>query len=268
VTKTSVVLTIAGSDPYGGAGIQVDAKTIHALGGYALSVPTALTSQNSQGVLDVFAPPVAVLENQLCALLDDMQVDAVKIGMLANAEIVSCVAKLIDRYALKNVVLDTVLVSSSGKDLLATDALEVLKAELFPRADVITPNLPELNRLLNTNYQGIAEEMDEVGEQLWGMNVKAAVIKGGHSATDSCTDYVLESGSTPEALFAARVQTSHTHGTGCVFSSAIATGLAKGHTLRDSTHMAKAFLTAALKASDSLKLSYHQLSDNRREPIL
>ena len=268
MTKTPVVLTIAGSDPYGGAGIQVDAKTIHALGGYALSVPTALTSQNSQGVREVFAPPVAVLESQLCALLDDMQVDAVKIGMLANAEIVVSVAKLIERYALKNVVLDTVLVSSSGKDLLATDALEVLKAELFPRADVITPNLPELNRLLNTEYQGFAEEMDEIGEQLWRMNVKAAVIKGGHSATDSCTDYVLQPASKPEALFAARVQTTHTHGTGCVLSSALATALAKGNRLRDSTYIAKAFLTATLKASDSLKLSYHQLSDNRREPIL
>lgn len=266
--KTATVLTIAGSDPYGGAGIQVDAKTIHTLGGYAMSVPTALTAQNSQGVFDVYPVSVEALQKQLEVLLDDIQVDAVKIGMLANAEVVHCVSETINRYSLKNIVLDTVLVSSSGRDLLAPDALEVLKAELLPLADVITPNLPELNRLLDASYQGLEQEMPSIGDQLWQLGVKSAVIKGGHSAGDCCIDYLLQPGVEVEDFYAERVQTTHTHGTGCVFSSAIATSLAKGKTLSEGVQRAKAFLTVKLKASDSLKLSYYQISENRREPIL
>ncbi|WP_024850169.1 bifunctional hydroxymethylpyrimidine kinase/phosphomethylpyrimidine kinase [Hydrogenovibrio kuenenii] len=267
MTKTPVVLTIAGSDPYGGAGIQVDAKTIHALGGYALSVPTALTAQNSQGVFGVFPTAVEALQKQLEVLLDDVEVDAVKIGMLANAEVVHCVAEILERYSLKNIVLDTVLVSSSGRELLSPDALAVLIKELFPRVDVITPNLPELNSLLTSSYLGLDAEMNDIANQLWQMNVKAAVIKGGHSVGDDCTDYLLQPQASPEAFYAERVRTSHTHGTGCVLSSAIATYLAKGKPLSESIQIAKAFLTTKLKASDSLKLSYRQISENRRESI-
>lgn len=266
--KTPVVLTIAGSDPYGGAGIQVDAKTIHALGGYAMSVPTALTVQNSKGVFDVFATPVSSLRKQLDALLEDIEVDAIKIGMLANADIVQCVAEVIERYALKNVVLDTVLVSSSGANLLAPDALEVMKSTLLPKVDVVTPNLPELNRILDASYHGVADEMSSIAEQLWQLDVKAAVIKGGHSANEDCIDYLLQPNVAPESFFAERVVTSHTHGTGCVLSSAIAVELAKGRSLLESVEIAKAFLTVSLKSSDSLKFSYREVCDNRREPIL
>ena len=139
VSKTPTILTIAGSDTYGGAGLQIDIKTIHSLGGYALSVPTALTAQNSTGVKGVFSVPAEVFEKQLHVLLEDIHVDAVKIGMLANRDIIEVLVKIIDKYELKNIVLDTVLVSSSGKDLLEPTAKEMMVKELFPRVDLITP---------------------------------------------------------------------------------------------------------------------------------
>ena len=178
---TPTVLTIAGSDPYGGAGIQIDCKTIHALGGYAFSVPTALTAQSSQGVSAVESTSPEIFRMQLETLLDDVKVDAVKIGMLANAEIISIVAKVIDKYDLKNIVLDTVLVSSSGKMLLEPSAIDLMVKELFPRVDLITPNLPEINTLLDTSYLGKKDEITDIANAFFERGVNAVLIKGGHS---------------------------------------------------------------------------------------
>lgn len=272
MTKTPTVLTIAGSDPYGGAGIQVDAKTIHALGGYAFSVPTALTAQNSLGVSDVFPTDSKVLRQQLQVLLDDVEVDAVKIGMLANRNNVEVVAEMIERYALKHIVLDTVLVSSSGYPLLADGAMDCFRERLLPMADIITPNLPEVNRLLQvteTPFVGREQEMPMIAEKLFGLDVKAAVIKGGHSGDpDWSSDYLLQPTQVPRCFSAPRLNTTHTHGTGCVLSSAIAIGLAQGEELSKSVDIAKVFLTHAMEQSDSLNFHYRQNHKNRREPIL
>ncbi len=265
---TPTVLTIAGSDPYGGAGIQVDSKVIHAFGGYAFSVTTALTAQNSIGVKDVLPTPAKHFKIQLHSLLDDIQVDAVKIGMLANAKIISIIAEAIDTYKLKNIVLDTVLVSSSGKTLLEPSAVEGLVKDLFPRVDIITPNIPEVNRLLGTHYTGKSDEIAMMAQGLFELGAKAVLIKGGHSQDKKhATDYLVAQASPIVPFSTARLQTTHTHGTGCVLSSAIATSLAKNENLERSVQLAKAFLYQKLHTSSSIKIKYHTQDDARKEPL-
>lgn len=267
--KTPTILTIAGSDTYGGAGIQIDMKTIHALGGYALTVPTALTSQNSTGVQDVFAIPPEVFEKQLITLLDDIKVDAVKIGMLVNKGIIEVLVRIIDKYALKNIVLDTVLVSSSGKDLLEHTANEILTKELFPKVDLITPNIPEIHTLLeNSSYSGIYEEVEYTAKQLFDLGANAVLLKGGHSLEKSrVTDYLVEKPDKVTIHSTDRVDTTHTHGTGCLLSSAIASHLASGHTLEQSVSLSKQFIYGSLCASSQLNLTYIHENSMRREPI-
>ncbi len=266
---TPTVLTIAGSDTYGGAGLQIDIKTIHKLGGYALSVPTALTSQNSTGVKDVFYVPAEVFEKQLNVLLEDMKVDAVKIGMLANREIIEVLVRAIDKYALKNIVLDTVLVSSSGKDLLKPDAIDLMKEELFPRVDLVTPNIPEVHSLLKeSSYIGQKESVKCIAEQFFALGVNAVLLKGGHSEDpNSVVDYLVQKPEGITAHSSKRVETTHTHGTGCLLSSAIATHLASGHTLEKSISLAKEFIYDSLCAASKLKLNYNQNQAGRKEPI-
>ncbi len=270
---TPTVLTIAGSDPYGGAGIQADLKTIHALGGYGFSAITAVTAQNSQGVQQVEALSAEALHHQLRALFEDVQIDAVKIGMLANAELIEVVAATLQRHPPNAVVLDTVLVSSSGHPLLATDAVSTLVEKLFPLADVITPNLPELNHLLNRAPETPVDDLIEIEKTLFDMGVQAAVLKGGHSNdADTATDILIQSTrgvkSEPKRFSSPRVSTTHTHGTGCVFSSAIATGLAQGQTLEEAVGNAKRHLTDWLSQSEDLRFQYHsQSTANRKEPI-
>lgn len=267
---TPTVLSIAGSDPYGGAGIQVDSKVIHALGGYALSVTTALTAQNSQGVKDVLSTPTEHFKSQLYTLLDDIKVNAVKIGMLANRDIIAIVAEAITKYKLKNIVLDTVLLSSSGKALLDPLAVDFMVQTLFPLADVITPNIPEMNSILGTNFKGREEELKEIALRFSALGVKAVLMKGGHSEDrENASDYLLEGNSTAYTFTTIRVQTSHTHGTGCVLSSAIATGLAKNKSLVKSVGLAKEFLYQRLLSSHSIKLNYYQTEEiSRKEPML
>jgi len=266
---TPTVLTIAGSDTYGGAGLQIDIKTIHILGGYALSAPTALTSQNSTGVKDVFAVPAEVFEKQLNVLLEDIEVDAVKIGMLANAEIIDVLVRTIDKYALKNIVLDTVLVSSSGKDLLKPDAIDLMKNELFPRVDLITPNIPEVHSLLKeTSYTGQEGSVKYIAEQFFALGVKAVLLKGGHSEDpNSVVDYLVQKPDIINVHSTKRVQTTHTHGTGCLLSSAIATHLALGNTLEKSVSLSKKFIYDSLCAASKLKLNYKNKHLERKEPI-
>lgn len=265
---TPTVLTIAGSDTYGGAGIQVDAKTIHALGGYAFTVPTALTAQNSTGVKAMFPTPVDVFRQQLETILEDVEVDAVKIGMLANADIISVVAKSIDKYQLKNIVLDTVIVSSSGKNLLAMNAIETMVKELFPRVDLITPNIPEINTLLNVQYKGDFEEIKDMASGLFNLGANAVLIKGGHSSNkEKAIDYLIENRENIKEYATSRISTTHTHGTGCVLSSSIATHLALGHSLAKSLALSKQFMYESLVTSANLKFNYRKKEHNRKEPI-
>ena len=271
---TPTVLSIAGADPYGGAGIQVDSKTIHALGGYAFTVPTALTAQNSTGVKAVYSTPVDIFRQQLEAILDDVHVDAVKIGMLGNTNIILEVVNAIEKYKLKNIVLDTVLVSSSGKPLLEPSAIETMVKELFPLVDLITPNIPEVNMLLGMNYMGNEDEVNAMVNALFGLGTNAVLIKGGHSSDkENATDYLTEKPLIKnhldvKAYSTPRISTTHTHGTGCVLSSAIATHLALGHNLAKSVELSKAFLYESLEASSSLlKFHYKEDKSERKEPI-
>lgn len=266
---TPTVLSIAGSDTYGGAGIQVDAKTIHSLGGYAFTCITALTAQNSTGVKAVNSTSKEMFKEQLESILDDINVDAVKIGMLANVEIISVLVDVIDKYKLKNIILDTVLVSSSGKPLLEPDAVNIMIKELFPRVDLITPNIPEVNTLLDTNYSGNEDEIEAMAKGLFALGAKTVLIKGGHSLdSQNATDYLVEQNLHILPFTTTRLHTTHTHGTGCVLSSAIATHLAKGDILVKSVELSKAFLYNALHTASIIKFKYIEENDTRKEPLL
>jgi len=266
---TPTVLTIAGSDPYAGAGVQVDAKVIHALGGYAFCVTTALTAQNSTGVKDVLVSSTEHFRLQLHAILDDIEVDAVKIGMLGNAEILMVVVEAIQKYKLKNIVLDTVLVSSSGKALLKEDAIEVMIDKLFPLVDIITPNIPEVNSLLGTEYLGTADEVESMAKGLLGLGANAVLIKGGHSTdNENATDYLAMSKLPIIPFSTTRLYTTHTHGTGCVLSSAVAIHLAKGLTLEKAVEEAKVFLYQKFHTSSDLCFRYRSEEDKRKGPVL
>ena len=263
---TPTVLTIAGFDPYGGAGIQIDTKTIHALGGYALSVTTAVTAQNSQGVTALEALSPDMLALQLRTLLDDIEVDAVKIGMLANASLIEVVADILKSYKLTNVVLDPVLVSSSGKVLLEPAAVEKMIVKLFPLCRLITPNLDETNTLLGTNFQGSAKDVPLMAEGLFGMGARNILLKGGHTKEKDAVDCLVELSSITR-FATPRIQTSHTHGTGCLLSSAIATYLAKGEGLASSVKQAKNFLYEKLQHASTLQLNYKEQDIERKESI-
>jgi len=267
---TPTVLTIAGSDPYGGAGIQADVKTMHTLDAYAFSVPTALTVQNSAGVKAVFPVSAEALRAQLETLCEDVKIDAVKIGMLANAELVSVVAQVIEKYRLKNIVLDTVLVSSSGKVLLEKEAIEVMIRELFPCVDIITPNIPEVNTLLKgDSYSGLEAEVEKVSTSLFSLGVSAVLLKGGHGPDpQETTDYLVCDTGKITSFSSERIATTHTHGTGCVLSSAIASELAKGASLEESVRKAKVFLTQKLRESSSMYFHYRDENGTKKEPIL
>ena len=266
ITYTPTILTIAGFDPYGGAGIQIDTKTIHALGGYALSVTTAMTAQNSQGVTAQEAVSPDMLDLQLRTLLDDIEVDAVKIGMLANASLIEVVAEILKSHKLTNVVLDPVLASSSGKVLLEPDAVEKMIVKLFPLCRLITPNLDETNTLLGTNFQGSAKDVPLMAEGLFGMGARNILLKGGHTKEKDAVDCLVELSSITR-FATPRIQTSHTHGTGCLLSSAIATYLAKGNGLAESVKRSKHFLYEKLLHASSLKLQYLSENIERKEPI-
>jgi hydroxymethylpyrimidine/phosphomethylpyrimidine kinase len=246
------VLTIAGSDSGGGAGIQADLKAFSALGVYGASVITALTAQNTRGVTAIHAPDAGFITAQLDAVFDDIRIDAVKIGMLANASIVRAVADALRRHKPTYIVLDTVMISKSNHALLLPDAVAALREELLPLADLLTPNLPEAAALLD-GVQPAADEagMVEQGEALRALGARAVLMKGGHlSATDSPDWLVQESGTL--RLGGPRVPVKNTHGTGCTLSSAIAALMPQRDDLASAVAGAKEYLTGALQASDRL----------------
>jgi hydroxymethylpyrimidine/phosphomethylpyrimidine kinase len=248
---TAIAVTIAGSDSSGGAGIQADLKTFAALGVYGASVITALTAQNTRGVAAVQAVPAAFVTAQIDAVFSDLAVGAVKIGMLADAAIVKAVADGIARHRAPNIVLDTVMVATSGERLLAPDAVAVLRAELMPRAVVVTPNLAEAAVLLDEPQARDEESMLRQAHRLRGLGAKAVLMKGGHAGGAESTD-ILVTGREIIRLPAPRIAVRNTHGTGCTLASAVAAGLAKGEDLTGAVRNAKAYVTGAIAAADRL----------------
>ena len=239
------VLTIAGSDSGGGAGIQADLKTFAALGCYGTSAITALTAQNTVGVQGIHAVPAEFLKAQIQSVLDDIGVDAVKIGMLHAPGIVEVVAWAIDHYKLTNVVLDPVMVATSGDRLIASETVQVLVHELFPRVSVITPNLDEAALLLGRDIPN-AEALDTAAQDLLAMGARAVLLKGGHLAGDEVVDLLVDASGPLQRLASRRIASRNVHGTGCTLSSAIAAHLALGYGLGEAVSLARAFILGAI----------------------
>ncbi len=241
------VLTIAGSDSCGGAGIQADIKTFSALGCYGMSVITALTAQNTQGVVSVHAVPPVFVADQLEAVLTDVGVDAVKIGMLFSVEIIEAVADGLSKHEINNIVLDPVMVAQSGDPLMQEDAVNAVRELLVPLATVVTPNLPEAGVLLKMEIHSI-DDMKAAASKLAESGAESVLIKGGHMKGETCVDIlVIASEDRTIELAAPRLKTRNNHGTGCTLSSAIAAFLAKGLSLENAVKKAKEFLTRAIQ---------------------
>ena len=252
---TPIALTIAGSDSSGGAGIQADLKTFAALGVYGASVITALTAQNTSGVSGIHQVPADFVTAQLDAVFSDLDIDAVKIGMVAQLATIDAIAAGLTRWSPKHVVLDPVMVATSGDRLLAADAVQALRTRLIPRASLITPNLPEAAALLDEAVADSEAAIASQGKRLLAMGCPAVLIKGGHGQGAESTDYLVR-GSGIVALAAPRIATKNTHGTGCSLSSAIAAGLAKGEELETAVRHAKAWVSAAIAAADRLEVGH------------
>ena len=248
------VLTIAGSDSGGGAGIQADLKTFSALGVYGASVVTALTAQNTHGVRAVHAPNAEFVSAQLDAVFDDIRIDAVKIGMLANAGIVRAVADALRRHLPPRIVLDTVMLSKNGHALLAPDAVAALRDELLPLAGLVTPNLDEAAALVGAPARATDEaQMQRHGEALRALGARAVLIKGGHLGGEQSPDWLIdETGS--HRLGAVRLAVKHTHGTGCTLSAAIAALIVQRPDWIGAVTDAKAYLNEALRESVRLQV--------------
>ena len=251
--RTPIAVTIAGSDSGGGAGIQADLKTFSALGVYGATVIAALTAQNTKGVTGIHDVPPAFVTAQMDAVFSDLAVGAVKIGMLSNAHTIAAVADGLDRYGQTNVVLDPVMVATSGDRLLKPEAAESLRRLLIPRALVITPNLPEAAALLETELAADETAMKAQAERLLALGARAVLIKGGHGSGAESIDLLVEPGGV-ERLVAPRFATANTHGTGCTLSAAIAAGLARGLPLAAAAREAKSYVTGAIAAADRLSV--------------
>ena len=252
---TPVALTIAGSDSSGGAGIQADLKTFAAFGVYGASVITALTAQNTSGVAGIHLAPADFVTAQIDAVFSDLDVRGVKIGMVAQLATVDAIVAGLTRWSPKHIVLDPVMVATSGDRLLATDAVEALRTKLIPRASLITPNLPEAAALLDEPVAVSEAGIESQGKRLLALGCPAVLIKGGHGQGTESIDYLL-SGNGIIALAAPRIATRNTHGTGCSLSSAIAAGLAKGEDMETAVRNAKAWVSAAIAAADQLGVGH------------
>lgn len=245
----NTVLTIAGSDCSGGAGIQADIKTISALGGYAASAITAVTVQNTVGVTAVHPVPADIVEGQIRAVLDDIGAKAIKIGMLQSAEIVHLIARLIKEYNIQNVVLDPVMVSTSGHRLIEENAISALQTELIPLTRVITPNIPEAEILLDGNAITQEKDMPQAVKALSQRYNTSVLLKAGHLTEDKLVDYFYDAEQDEITLLPSiRIHTRNTHGTGCTMSSAFATLLAKGKSLQVCAKGAKDYISQAIIA--------------------
>lgn len=247
VAGLPTALTIAGSDSGGGAGIQADLKVFFALGCHGLSALTALTAQNTVGVDAIHEVPASFVTQQIDAVASDIGVGAAKTGMLASAEIVSAVAGAIRKHGIEKVVVDPVFVSKHRNRLLASDAVDALRTELFPLATLITPNLYEASALLDAEVTTL-EDMKEAAKQLHGFGPRAVLVKGGHLDEDRAIDIFFE-GDQMHELEGPRYDTEDTHGTGCALSAAICAGLAHGRDLETATRDGKDFVSGAIRRS-------------------
>ncbi|MEV8319285.1 bifunctional hydroxymethylpyrimidine kinase/phosphomethylpyrimidine kinase [Streptomyces sp. NPDC059900] len=264
MSSPPIALTIAASDPSGGAGIQADLKAFSANGAYGTAVLTALTAQNTQGVSGIHAVPPAFVTEQLDTLFADVRVDAVKIGMLADAAIAAAVADALERHRPRNVVLDPVMVSTSGHRLLEADAVSVLRERLLPLADLITPNLPEAGDLLGTAAATNRTDAVEQARALLRAGARRVLLKGGHHTHDAESVDILADatgatgalGAGVTELSAPRVNTRNTHGTGCTLSAAIAALRPQHNDWTTAVRAAKDYLTGALRAADTLHVGH------------
>ncbi|KQU50467.1 hydroxymethylpyrimidine/phosphomethylpyrimidine kinase [Bosea sp. Leaf344] len=251
-----IALTIAGSDSSGGAGIQADLKTFAAHQVYGASVIVALTAQNTRGVSAIHAVPASFVTAQMDAVFGDLDVAAVKIGMLATAELIEAVADGLERHRAANIVLDPVMVAASGAKLLEDDAVDAIRRRLFPLAMLVTPNLPEAAALLETSLAETEAAMAAQAEGLAALGAANVLVKGGHGAGETSSDLLLLAGGQRQRFTAPRHDTLNTHGTGCTLSSAITAGLARGLALPEAVGHAKTYITAAIAAADSVKVGH------------
>ncbi|MGN6310942.1 MAG: bifunctional hydroxymethylpyrimidine kinase/phosphomethylpyrimidine kinase [Xanthobacteraceae bacterium] len=250
-----IALTIAGSDSGGGAGIQADLKTFSACGVYGASVITALTAQNTRGVSGIHEVPAAFVTAQIDAVFSDLDVKAVKIGMVSQRAVIEAIVAGLARWSPRHVVVDPVMVATSGDRLLVPDAVDALRRLLIPRASVITPNLLEAAALLDDTVATSEADIAKQGERLLALGCEAVLIKGGHGDGPQSTDYLFQSNGVVQ-LAAPRIATRNTHGTGCTLSSAVAAGLAKGLALEAAVREAKAYISAAIAAADRLQVGH------------
>ncbi|WMS42065.1 bifunctional hydroxymethylpyrimidine kinase/phosphomethylpyrimidine kinase [Acuticoccus sp. MNP-M23] len=246
-----IALTIAGSDSGGGAGIQADLKTMSALGVYGASVITAITAQNTRGVTAVHGIPADIVTAQLDAVLSDLDVKAIKIGMVGDRAVISAIARALAGSRIP-IVLDPVMIATSGDRLIGEGAEKALFSELLPLATLVTPNVPEAGVLLNAKSAVDVPQMREQARELAALG-PAILLKGGHLTTGDATDVFFHEGR-PELLSAARIASPNTHGTGCTLSSAVTAFLARGMALRAAVHAAKEYISAAIAASDQLQI--------------
>lgn len=248
------VLSIAGSDPSGGAGIQADLKTFSALGVYGMAAMTSLTAQNTKGVRAVQEIPASFVRAQLDAIFDDIAVHAVKIGMIASAEAAHVLADVLSERKAKNIVLDPVMVATSGDRLISEGAIEVIKERLIPLADVVTPNIREAEVLAGMKA---GDDWEALAHSLKAIGAKAVLLKGGHLTREKhSNDLLIDADGAVHLFEAPRILTVNTHGTGCTLSSAIAAHLARGKALPEACALAKNYLTEALKKADTLGVGH------------
>lgn len=249
-----IVVSVAGSDPSGGAGIQADLKTFAALRTYGAAVLTALTAQNTRGVSDVLPVPGEFVAAQLREVLDDLDVRAIKTGMLGGPDVVAAVVDTVAEHPGIPVVVDPVMVATSGDRLVSDETVDAIRRRLVPIATVLTPNLPEAATLLD--WADVPpERMSEAGAELRRLGATAVVVKGGHGTGPTATDVLVEADGVT-TLPAPRIDTVNTHGTGCTFSSAIAAGLARGQTVAEAVGVAKEYLTAAIEAGKDQRIGH------------
>jgi hydroxymethylpyrimidine/phosphomethylpyrimidine kinase len=249
----AIAVTIAGSDSSGGAGIQADLKTFSALGVYGASVIAAVTAQNTRSVTAVHAVAPDIIAAQMDAVFSDLAIAAVKVGMLVNAQVIAAVAAGLERHKAANIVLDPVMVATSGRRLLEPNAIDTLRKELMPRALVITPNLPEAAALLGAEEATDETSMRHQADRLIALGANAVFMKGGHAGGPDSTDLLVTATSSIRVT-GARIATPNTHGTGCTVSAAIAAGLARGLGLIEAARDAKVYTTGAIAAAERLSV--------------
>lgn len=247
------LLTIAGSDSGGGAGIQADLKTFSACGCFGMTAVTAITAQNTLGVTDIHPVPVSSIDAQLRAVLDDIGVDGVKIGMLHSVEVIRCVAAVLKEYGCSKVVLDPVMIATSGDRLIEDDAVEALKEYLFPVVHLITPNIPEAELLAGKRITS-DQELEDAARDLADRHDVSVLLKAGHFSGKTIRDILIEKGKPFKPFFSSRLDTRNTHGTGCTLSSAVAAFWGRGSTMAGAVELAEKYLHGAIESGSLYEL--------------